>query len=295
MRRLAVPALALWVLAASPAFAQITGEDMGYEQQTEGYGKIFGYVCGAGATLGVLIGGYYIFKSMMAENERGKKTGIGLLQERILDDKDAPKKKRILYLGEKVPDWKVNNRIAATHAACMFLAKADDWFEPKYIIKITAGVFKAVKAAVEGRSIEKVAEKLGDECLEELRAEIAKLKKKKEKRVFGKPEVMEAQVVHVEAPANQKKHTVTVLVAARSKDYIVDAPSGEVKRGDKKTYVYFEFWRFVRTKERWLVDRIRPAGDMDRVLDPKNLLTPADMAKFEKKADENQLREFVKG
>ena len=53
MRRLAVPVLALWVLAASPSFAQITGDDMGYEQQTEGYGKIFAYVCGAGGALGL--------------------------------------------------------------------------------------------------------------------------------------------------------------------------------------------------------------------------------------------------
>jgi hypothetical protein len=82
------------------------------------------------------------------------------------------------------------------------------------------------------------------------------------------------------------------LVAAKSKDYIADAQSGEVKRGDKKQYVYFECWRFRRTKERWPVDRIRPAADMERVLGPKNLLSPTDLAKFTKTADENQLREF---
>jgi hypothetical protein len=66
-----------------------------------------------------------------------------------------------------------------------------------------------------------------------------------------------------------------------------------VLRGDKKYYAYQEFWRFRRTKARWVLERIRPSGDMDTVLGAKNVMTQKDLDKFAKTADEEMLREFV--
>jgi len=83
------------------------------------------------------------------------------------------------------------------------------------------------------------------------------------------------------------------LISARSRDYFADAKSGEVLRGDKKHYIYQEFWTFRRSADRWLVSRIRPAGDMDTVLAPKNVMVQADLNKLAKEADEAQLLEFV--
>lgn len=293
MRRLAALALVLFLLSAAPAAAQITGDDMGSEAQTQGYGKIFGFVCAAVAGLVIILTIVHVIRGMVDETQKGKKTGISIMNETILDDDKQPKKKRALYLGEKVPDWKVNNRIDATAAALTFLAKADDWFDPEYLAKITRGAVTAVKEAVEVKALKKVGERLTPECLEDLRAEVARLKKKGERHVYGTVEVVDIEIVHVEAPANAAKHTFTALVSAKSKDYIQDEKTKEVLKGDKKLYAYQEFWRFKRTKARWLVERIRPAGDMDRVLEPKNLLAPPDLAKFTKKAEEGHLREFV--
>jgi hypothetical protein len=293
VRRFGAPALFVLLLAAAPALAAgggINDDDMGSEAQTSGYGRLFGYVCAALAVGGLVIGGVQVYKQMAAEHRRGKRTGI--MQEEILDDIPKSKTKRALYLGEKVPDWKLANRLPATEAGLAMLAKKDDWFDPPYLAKLAKAAFKGYKEAIESRSTKKIAERLAAECLEQLKEEVAKLKKRGETRVFSDPEIVDIQIVQFEAPASQAKHTFVALVSAKSKDFIRDEKTKEVLRGDKKLYAYQEFWKFRRTKERWLVERVYQSGDMDRVLAPKNVLTEADLAKFTKTADEAYLREY---
>jgi hypothetical protein len=285
MQRFLALALLLLVLAASPAFAE---DDLGSEAQTAGYGRLFGLVGLVVGSLVALLVIIHIVRGFIAEASRGKK--IKELVD-ILDD--LPKQKRVLYLGEKVPEWKVGNRAEATAAALKLLARADDWFDPKYLGTVTEGAFKAYKSAVERRSSKKVAPRLGDRCLEELVAEIKRLRKKGEYHVFGEPEITSIEIVHVEAPRSKDKQTFAALVSARSRDFFADEKSGEVLRGDKKLYIYQEFLCFRRTKERWMVERIRPAGDMDYVLHAKNVLTQADLDAFTKTADPDHLREFA--
>src|SRR5215207_3891062 len=119
-------ALALLALTACPALAQSGLDDMGSEQQTQGYGALFGVVCGLGAAIVIILVIVQVIKGMAAEGARGKKVKVFT---DILDEDDIKKKKREipLYLGEKVPDWKVKNRLAATTAALKYLGKADDW------------------------------------------------------------------------------------------------------------------------------------------------------------------------
>lgn len=287
MLRFVPLALAVLLLTCAPALAQT--DDMGSEAQTEGYGRLFGYVGIVVAAVIILLVIHHVIKSMIAEASRGQR--IAQITD-ILDD--LPKQKRVLYLGEKVPDWKVGNRIEATEAALRLLAKKDDWFDPKYLRNLVEGAFKAYKAAVQLKTSKKVADRLGDRPLEELVDEIKKLRKRTEIHVYGKAEVLSVDIVHVEAPKSKDKHTFAALVQARSQDFFMDEKTKEVKRGDKKVYLYQEFLCFRRTAERWIVDRIRPSGDMDFVLNVKNLLAPADMAAYTKTASEDHLREFAK-
>lgn len=289
MKRLPALALTALLLAAPPALA-VDNDDLGSEAQTQGYGHIFGFVLLTAAGGILLLGGIYIVRGMMAEVRRGKSTGI--FREAILDD--LPKRKpRALYLGEKVPDWKVANRLKANAAALKFLARSDDWFDVAYLAKVATGAVKGVKAAVEGRSSKKIEDRVAPEFLDEIKAEIKRLHKKGELHVYGPVEVEEVAIVHFEAPASRSGHTFTALVSARSRDYFRDDKSGEVRRGDKKYYAYQEFWRFRRTKARWVLERVRPSGDMDAVIGAKNVMAPADLDKFGKTADEELLREFV--
>lgn len=293
MRPLPALALLLVLLTAPPALAQSKLDDMGSEQQTEGYGKLFGYVCAVVALGIIIVGGVQIGKGMLAESARGKKVKVFT---DILDDDDAKKKKKRevpLYLGEKVPDWKVKNRLAATRAALKFLGKKDDWWDPKLMAEFARAAYFAVKEGITDRATKKLARRLTDKCLEEVRAEVQRLKKKGELHVLDKLEIEDVQMVHFEAPAGKTNHTFTALISASSRDFFKDDKSGELLRGDKKLYEYQEFWRFRRTKDMWLVERIRPAGDMDMVLEPKNVMTPADLDKFTQDAEPEHLREFA--
>jgi len=278
------------LLVASPALATL-GDDLGSEQQTAGYGRMFAYVIAAVASIVVILTVVHVIKGMMAEASRGKKS---VVQEDILDEE--PKKKRPempLYLGEKVPDWKIANRLKATEAALRFLTRTDDMFELKYLVDVAGKAFRKVKAAVEDRSTKAITDRVTETCLEELRTEVKRLREKGERRVFDPLEVTDLQIIHIEAPAGKAKHTFTALVSAESRDYYADDRTGKRLRGDKKYYAYQEFWRFRRSGQKWLVERIQSSEAMDRVLEPKNVLAQADLDAFTKKADPEHLREFV--
>lgn len=287
MRRSPVLAILFVLSIASPVLA--LGAEMDSEAQTQGYGRIGGFVCGGLAVVIALIAGYCIFKGMHAEATRGKKSSE--FREAILDK--TPMKKPALYLGEKVPDWKIATRQEATLAALKYLSSKRDWFDKKYMLKITDKAYRQVKAAMEGRSAKSIERLVGDKCLEELRAEMKKQRSKGEVRVFGQLDITDIQIVHIEAPTKEENHTFTALISVRSRDYIKDDKSGEVLRGDKKTYAYQEFWRFRFSGDKWLVERIRPSGDMDRVLDAKNVMNQTELNKFGKTANPDHLKEFV--
>jgi len=288
MRPLSVLALFLVLLTAAPALAE--KDDLGYQEQTEGYGKLFAYVGGAVGAILVLLFGHYTIKQLIAEHQRGRKVAA---LEKILDDLPKPEDKD-RYLGEKVPEWKVANRLTAMKAVLKYLARSDDVWVRKQLIVTAAEAFYAVKEAIAERHTEDVEDKLTDEYLEQLVGEIRKHKKDGVKRVFGKKlEVTSVEIVHVEVPAGRDKQSFTALVSARSKDYVENAKTKRLLRGDRKVYMYQEFWRFRRSKSDWLVERIRPSGDMDVVINAKCVLTHAELAKFSADADEAVLREFV--
>lgn len=283
-------ALACLLLTVAPAFAQI-GDPGDSGQQMSAYGQFFGYVLGAVGGIAVLIFGVHVVKSMIHEHRRGKKTGK--LIEDILDDTPQKKKKREdLYLGEKVPDWKVGNRRQATEAALRLLSRADKEFTLKRLTDVSQKAFTIVKGAIEERATKGLEHRLTPACLEKLREQVKELRKEGEKRVFGKVEVTEVEIVHVEAPEDESRHTFTALVSARSRDYITDDKTGKRLRGDKETYAYQEFLQFHRVGRKWLLQRVRSSSDMDRVLFAKNVLNRDDLAALTKKVDEKLIREF---
>jgi hypothetical protein len=287
MRRL-IP-IALLLLLATPAFA-LMGEDMDSEHQTQQYGHVLGGVLIGAAALVLLVGGYIVLKGIRAEHERGKKRSA--FREEILDKK--PMKEPEKYIGEKVPEWKIDNRQKATIAVLDFLAEHDKYFGRKKMTIAALNAFGKVKSAIESRSTREIERLVMPDYLQEVHSEIKKLRKQGKIHVFGRMEVSSVVFIHVAAPDGKKNHTFVALITAKSKDYLKDEESGQVVRGDKKLYGYQEFWCFRRSKQGWLVERVRPTGDMDRILGDKNVLSPADLKQFSKEADDDAyLREFV--
>jgi hypothetical protein len=288
VRRLsALAVLALLVLAV-PAFADM---ELDPDKQTAEYGHMFSYICGVGGAAIVIVTIYLIIKQIFAEGGRGKK--VKTLQEQMLDD--APKKKeyRVLYLGEKVPDWKTANRLAATVAALKMLGKKDDWWDPKNMSVFVERAFKSVKAAIETRSSKKIKDLVTPACLEKLKGQMAALKADKELHIYGKPDINGIEIVHFEAAGARTSHSFTALVSAVSKDFIQSEKTGEVLKGDRKYYEYQEFWRFQRTRDNWLVDQIRSSSDMDVIIHTKCSMNQADLDKLAKTTDQEVLREIA--
>lgn len=284
MRRTSLMALAFVLIVTASAFAQ--GPD------DEKPSKLLWPLrlgCGCGCLFLMLMAGYHVNKAVFSDFGRGKKYGMTLEEE--LDA--IPKKRQILFRGEKVPDWKISGRVKATKAALKFISCTDNWFEKKYVGDVADEAFRLVKEALESRSLRGIEKRVTPECLTELQNEVKRLKREQEAHVFGRVEVSDVDIIHFEAPVGKENHTFTALISAKSKDFFEDDETGEILRGDNKTYAYQEIWSFRRSKDRWLVELLRPSSDIDAVLEAKNVMARIELEDFAQDADPELLKEFV--
>lgn len=271
--------VAVALLGATPAWA--------------GEGGVLQFVCGLIICLGVL--GVFVgipvlvFRGFLSEMARGRKTGLS--DEEILES--LPKKRQVMFKGEKVPDWRIAARSKATKAILKFLSYTDNWFEHKYVSDVADEAFRLVKESIEAGSVKGIERRVTADLLEELRNEVKKLRRDQEVHVFDRIQVTDVIVLHVEAPTGKERHSFTALISAKSKDFVEDEETGEVLRGDNTTYAYQEFWTFRRSEKRWLVELIRPSGDLDSVLEAKNVMAPIDLEEFAKDAEPEFLNEVV--
>lgn len=271
--------LAVLLLGTAPALAQ---------EGSPAYRA--GQCCGSLCCLTLLIGiPIVLLRRFAGELARGRKTG--LTDEEILDE--LPKKRQVMFKGEKVPEWRIAGRSKATKAILKFLAYTDNWFDRKYVIDVADEALRLVKEAIEARSVRGIERRVTPDLLQELTTETKRLRRDQEVHVFGRVEVTDVNVLHVEAPTGKENHTFTALISAKSKDFVEDEETGEILNGDKKTYAYQEFWTFRRTEKRWLVELIRPSSDLDNILEAKNVLAPIDLEEFSKDADPEFLKEVV--
>ena len=232
---------------------------------------------------------FWAINKFNSEFERGRKTG--LTDEEVLDD--IPKKKQVMFKGEKIPEWKIAARSKGTKAILKFLSYTDNWFERKYIADVADEAFRLVKEAIEARSVKGLERRVTPDLLEELRKDVQKHRKDREVHVFGRDEVTDVNVLHVEAPVGKANHTFTALISAKSKDFFEDDEEGAVLKGDQKTYAYQEIWTFRRSEKRWLVELIRPSTDVDHVLEAKNIMAAIELEEFSKDASPEHLKEVV--
>lgn len=268
--------LVVVLIGAAPVFAQ--------DREPRGY---LPCGCCCGGLFFLIVLPILVFRNFLMEMARGRKSG--LTDEEILDE--LPKKRQIMFKGEKVPEWRIAPRSKATKAIIKFLSYTDNWFERKYLVDMADEAVRLVKEAIEARSVRGIERRVTPDLLEELRNQVKKLRNDQEVHVYDRVQITDVNILHVEAPAGKERHTVTALISARSKDFVEDEETGEVLHGDKKTYAYQEFWTFRRTEKRWVVELIRPSGDLDHVLEAKNVLAPIDLEEFDKDADPEFLKE----
>src|SRR5262249_25469195 len=122
-------------------------------------------------------------------------------------------------------------------------------------------------------------------CRCELQAVLDTLKTQRAHQVYGKVTPTEVRPVLVDAPADPTGHAVTALVTLKSRDYITDARTGEVRDGnDGEWVVSQEFWSFIRDGSRWRLDHIRPAEEAEQVLNALSELSADRFREFQQTA-----------
>jgi predicted lipid-binding transport protein (Tim44 family) len=232
---------------------------------------------------------FWAIGKFTGEFEKGRKTGMS--DAEVLDE--LPQKRQVMFKGEKIPQWKIAGRSKATKAILKFLSYTDNWFDRKYVGDVADEAVRLVKEAIEARSVRGIERRVTPDLLEEIRAGIKKHRQDETRQVYDRVEVTDVNVVHVEAAAGKANHTFTALISVKSKDYVEDDESGEVLKGDRKTYAYQEFWTFRRSEKRWLVELIRPSTDVDQVMESKNVMAAVELEEFSKDANPEHLSEVV--
>jgi predicted lipid-binding transport protein (Tim44 family) len=216
----------------------------------------------------------------------GGRTGV------MLKDLDAPppddpgkKKAPIRRKGDAVPDWKVKPKAEAAAALLDFLSDLDPAFDAARLVRWIEDTAVRVREAIEDGDIESISERLTENGRRELQIVLDALSADRARRVYGKVTPIDVRPVLVDAPADADRHTVTALVTLRSRDYVADARTGNIRDGnDGEWVVTHEFWSFRRDGKRWRLDRVRPAAEADELLDVLNELSADRYREFQRVA-----------
>jgi hypothetical protein len=238
--------------------------------------------------LGLLLLGLLLLGDEIASGSGGMggRSGVMLkdLDEPPPDDRRR-KKAPVRRKGDAVPDWKVRPKGDAAAALLDFLSATDPVFDTAKLIRWIEGTAVRVREAIEDGDLGPVANRLSDNGRRELQTILDTLKAQRAQQVYGKVTPTEVRPVLVDAPADPAGHAVTALVTLKSRDYIADARTDEVREGnDGEWVVSQEFWSFCRDDSRWRLDRIRPAEEADEVLNVLNELAADRFREFQQTA-----------
>lgn len=206
---------------------------------------------------------------------------------------NSKNKTKIDYKVEQVPQWKVLPREKTMRLLLKFIALQDNWFERKYLCEVLEESAILIREAIEDRSVQRVEDFLTPEHADELHSQFKTMKKKGHRRIFGKAEVTDIAILHIETTGAKTDQTVTALLTVQSKDFVEDDESGKLISGTKKTYYFQEFVTLRRGKKRWLVELIRPSTDSDHVLEAKSTVTKEDYAEIKADGDADLLAMVV--
>jgi predicted lipid-binding transport protein (Tim44 family) len=247
-------------------------------------------VFGFGILFLLFIGVVALGGEMAESGAMGGRTGVMLRDLDGPQPEDLKKRRRVRRKGEAVPDWKVNPKREAAQALLDFLADADPAFQRQRLVARVGETAVRVRAAIEDGNLESVAARLTEHGRRELQAVLDGLAAVGARQGYGKVTPTEVELVLVDAPADRARHAVTALVTLKSHDYIADARTGEVREGSPDELMLAqEFWSFRRGEKGWLLDRVRPAADVDEMLNVLNELSADRYREFQRVASPGAL------
>lgn len=144
------------------------------------------------------------------------------------------------------------------------LEKYDCNWDYKKIKKDIEEAFRMNNLAWMKRSQDIARDYSSDQLNENHRMKLEWMEVKNQINIMKRHRLLDITPVGVENHNGIDKDVLWVLIRGKAIDYIINEETGEVVNGNKYHSIkYEEYWRFIKTPERWILDEIRQIDDID--------------------------------
>ena len=160
-------------------------------------------------------------------------------------------------------------RTSQTEKILSSLAAADATLRPALLEAEVRGIFLDMQAAWQARDYSKLAGRMAPELHAGHSAKVERMRAQGEINMMEDVQVQRVDFVHVRYPAAQEDRSVTALITASARDYVLNA-SGTLVRGSQSPSVFQEFWTFRPLNGRWVPAAINQTTE-EYILNAPNL------------------------
>lgn len=161
-------------------------------------------------------------------------------------------------------------RSSQTESILASLSKSAPELKPEMLEREVRSVFLAMQAAWQARNYAPIRHRLAPELYDSHTSKADNMLARGEKNIMEDVQVQAVDFVHVRYPAAAEDRSVTALITASAKDYVIDERSGSLIRGSHLTNTFQEFWTFRCINGRWVPSVINQTTE-EYILSAPNL------------------------
>lgn len=161
---------------------------------------------------------------------------------------------------------KLSKKKIKSVAAIKKLSKNDDNWNYKEIKKNIEDAFYNIGIAWMERNQELAKEYMSDKLYDRHRIKTDWMEVRKEKNILEKMTLLGGTPIGLKDYEGTNKDSLWVHIKAKSIDYTINEETNKVIDGKNYKSVYYEeYWKFIRVKDRWIVDEIKQIDDIDDI------------------------------
>ena len=150
--------------------------------------------------------------------------------------------------------------------AIKLLEKYDCNWDYRKIRKDIEEAFRMNNLAWMKRNQDIAREYSSDKLNENHRMKLEWMEVKNQINIIKRHRLLDIIPVGLENHNGIDKDVLWVLIRGKAIDYIINEETGEIVSGTKYYSIkYEEYWRFIKTSERWVLDEIRQMDDIDNL------------------------------
>ena len=161
-------------------------------------------------------------------------------------------------------------RSSQTEKILASLAASDPALKPELLEAEVRSIFLAMQAAWQARDYSPLRSRIAPELFDGHTSKVDHMLARGEKNYMENVQVQAVDFVHVRFPAAPEDRSVTALITASAKDYVLNENSGALVRGSRFTSTFQEFWTFRPVNGRWVPSAINQTTE-EYILSAPNL------------------------